>query len=88
MDFGKFASWQPFLFGLNIPCSLCKNDDVKNFYYHKIFELLAQDLVTLEQQGVLVSQLDIFAKGTLPCVVSDNTWNSQLCGKFLRPIFL
>lgn len=51
---------------------LCKSHDVKTCGYHKIFEPLLQDLVTLEQQGVFVSQLGIFVKGTLECVVSDN----------------
>ncbi|KAG9264843.1 hypothetical protein AMEX_G21178 [Astyanax mexicanus] len=51
---------------------LCKSEDVKTYGYHKIFEPLLQDLVTLEQQGVFVSQLGTFLKGTLQCVVSDN----------------
>lgn len=51
---------------------LCKSDDVKTYGYRKIFEPLLQDLVTLEQQGVFVSQLGTFVKGTLQCVVSDN----------------
>lgn len=52
--------------------ALCKSDDVKTYGYNKIFELLLPDLVTLEQQRVFVSQLGIFVKGTLQCVVSDN----------------
>ena len=51
---------------------LCKSDDVKTYGYRKICEPLLQDLVTLEQQGVFVSQLGTFVKGTLQCVVSDN----------------
>lgn len=51
---------------------LCKSDDVKTYGYHRILEPLLQDLVTLEQQGVFVSHLGTFVKGTLQCVVSDN----------------
>ncbi|KAK0148560.1 putative nuclease HARBI1 [Merluccius polli] len=51
---------------------LCKSDDVKTYGYRKICEPLLQDLVTLEQEGVFVSQLGTFVKGTLQCVVSDN----------------
>lgn len=64
---------------------LCKSDDVKTYGYGKIFEPLLQDLVTLEQQGVFVSLLGTFVKGTLQCVVSDNL---AARGKFLGPIFL
>ncbi len=67
---------------------LCKSDDAKTYGYHRVFEPLLQDLVTLEQQGVFVSQLGTFVEGPLQCVVSDHTWNSWLCGKFLRTIFL
>lgn len=51
---------------------LCKSDHVKIFGYHRIFEPLLQDLVTLEQQGVFVSHLGTFVKGTLQSVVADN----------------
>lgn len=51
---------------------LCKSDDVKTYGHHKIFEPLLQDLDTLEQHGVFVSQLGTFVKRTLQCVVADN----------------
>ncbi len=51
---------------------LCKTEDVKKFGYHRVLEPLIQDLRTLEQHGVFVSQLGKFLKGALQFVVADN----------------
>lgn len=59
---------------------LCKSDDVKAFGYQKILEPLVSDLITLEQQGVFVSHLDTFVRGTVQCVVADNLGAHALAG--------
>ncbi|XP_035848765.1 uncharacterized protein LOC118493311 [Sander lucioperca] len=51
---------------------LCKSDDVKAYGYEKVLEPLLQDLGTLEQHGVFISQLGQFVKGTVQCVSADN----------------
>lgn len=54
------------------PALLCKTDDLKVYGYEKLFEPLLQDLKTLEQHGIFVSQLGQFVKGSVQCVTADN----------------
>lgn len=51
---------------------LCKSDDIKTYGYGKVLNPLLQDLVTLEKQGVFISSLGEFVKGTVHCVIADN----------------
>lgn len=51
---------------------LCKSDDVKVYGYGKILGPLLQDLKTLEEHGVFISNLGKFVKGTVHSVAADN----------------
>ena len=51
---------------------LGKSDDVKTYGYGKVLEPLLQDLSILEQNGVFISQLGQFVKGSVQCVIADN----------------
>ena len=51
---------------------LCKSDDLKVYGYDKVFEPLLQELKTLEQHSVFLSQLGQFVKGSVQCVIYDN----------------
>lgn len=59
---------------------LCKSDDVKAYGYRKIFEPLVNNLITLEQQGVFVSHLKTFIRGTVQYVVVDSLGAHALAG--------
>lgn len=59
---------------------LCKSDDVKTFGYQKLLELLVTDPITLEQQGVFVSHLGAFLKGTVQYVAADSLGAHSLAG--------
>lgn len=50
---------------------LCKTDDVKTFGFEKVLEPLLHDLRVLEEQGVYISHIGEFVKGTVQCVVAD-----------------
>ena len=51
---------------------LRKTEDVKKFEYHRVLQPLIQDLCILEQDGLFVSQLGKFLKGSLQFVAADN----------------
>ena len=59
---------------------LCKSDDLKVYGYDKVFEPLLQELKTLEQHSVFLSQLGQFVKGSVQCVIADNLGAHGIAG--------
>lgn len=59
---------------------LCKSEDLRTFGFEKVFDPLLRDLVTLEQHGVFISQLNECIKGTVSCVIADNLGAHGLAG--------
>lgn len=59
---------------------LCKSTDVKLFGYEHILEPLLQDLIILEQNGVFISGLGEFVKGTIQSVIADNLGAHGIAG--------
>lgn len=51
---------------------LCKTDDIKTFGFEKVLEPFLHDLHIFEEQGVYISHIGEFVKGTVQCVVADN----------------
>lgn len=52
--------------------TLCKTSDLKAYGYAEVLGPLLQDLTTLEHQGLFISKLGKFVKGTVQCVIADN----------------
>lgn len=59
---------------------LCKSEDLRKFGYDKVLDPLLKDLVTLEQRGVFMTQLNECMKGTVNSVIADNLGAHGLAG--------
>ncbi|KAK0131259.1 Sterile alpha motif domain-containing protein 3 [Merluccius polli] len=59
---------------------LCKVNDVKQFGYENVLEPLLDDLSTLEQEGLFISTVGKFIRGTVHCVVADNLGAHSISG--------
>lgn len=51
---------------------LCKANDAMKYEFSQVFEPSLTDLKSLEEDGVFVSSLGRFIKGTVFCVIADN----------------
>lgn len=51
---------------------LCKSEDLRTFGFEEVLDPLLKDLITLEQCGVFISQLNECIRGTVSCVIADN----------------
>nr|XP_023651070.1 uncharacterized protein LOC111835233 isoform X1 [Paramormyrops kingsleyae]XP_023651071.1 uncharacterized protein LOC111835233 isoform X1 [Paramormyrops kingsleyae] len=62
---------------------LCKANDAKKYGFSQVLEPLLTDLKSLEEDGVFVSSLGRFIKGTVFCVIADNL-GAHAVGGFLE----
>lgn len=60
--------------------TLCKANDAKEFGYERILEPLLQDLCVLEKQGLFLSSVGKFVRGSVLCVVADNLGAHSISG--------
>lgn len=59
---------------------LCKAEDVKRHGYSVVLEPLLKDLGVLEKEGIFISSLGKNVRGTVMCVVADNSTAHSLAG--------
>jgi hypothetical protein len=62
---------------------LCKEKDVNNFGQEQVFDVLIQDLKTLENDGILIDGVKVEVR--LICILGDNLgshWLGDFCANF------
>lgn len=59
---------------------LCKANNIKEFGYETVLEPLLKDLISLEEEGIIVPTFGKYIRGSVFCVAADNLGAHSLSG--------